>query len=674
MDARTDMPADRSGIAFREPPRLPRIVVALLAPLGLIILAYAILWVTKGRFLKQPFERIATRVAERPVKVAGDFQLYLNPHVKFLAEGLSIGNPTWASRDQLLLAQRIETEIRTLPLIFGQRRLRYLTIDGADVDLEWNEARQNSWTFGPSTGRPLEIPEIATAAIRRTRIFYRDPRLDLEVRLRVGDVNAEGRQFQDRIAFAGNGRAHGAKFGLAGALLAPSQTLAGGDNHLDARIDIASSRIDVSGRLHGAFGLTGSDLKLRLRGTNIATPFRLLGVAAPESRHYDIAAKMTKADDAWTLTDINGRFGDSDLSGRLTIGSPLHRLTITGALSSRKLDILDVGPWLGVSPQAIDRQGGKAVVQEVNGHPRLLPDAPLAVESLKRFDARIRYSARTIRTRSVPIGDFKLGIDLKDRLLKLDPVGFDVSGGRMLAKFAIDTRRRPVVTDYDMQLTPVPLGNVLTSFDVTNNGTTLAMRGRLKLRGYGDTIRTSLGSSDGRIAIIFPRGTLWVRNVELAELDVANFLEAAISKKLKKPIVVRCGVAAFTVARGLAHSDPVFIDTERNVIRGSGGFSFRDESLALKMEADSKRFSLFSGQSPIRVNGYFAKPGVNPISGKLIGRVAASVGLGLVATPVAALIPFLDLGEQENTDCTPILNAAHAPAVERADKAAERRK
>ena len=47
---------------------------ALATLIGLIILAWAILFVTKGRFLKPYFERFASEQTHRQVKVAGDFR------------------------------------------------------------------------------------------------------------------------------------------------------------------------------------------------------------------------------------------------------------------------------------------------------------------------------------------------------------------------------------------------------------------------------------------------------------------------------------------------------------------------------------------------------------------------------------------------------------------------
>src|SRR3546814_13483472 len=80
-------------------------------------------------------------------------------------------------------------------------------------------------------------------------------------------------------------------------------------------------------------------------------------------------------------------------------------------------------------------------------------------------------------------------------------------------------------------------------------------------------------------------------------------------KKLKDPVEIKCGLIAFTVRDGVAAADPIIIDTRKNVMLGRGGFSFRNESLDLAFRADGKKFSLFSGQSPVGIGGTFARPG-----------------------------------------------------------------
>src|SRR3546814_14552762 len=66
---------------------------------------------------------------------------------------------------------------------------------------------------------------------------------------------------------------------------------------------------------------------------------------------------------------------------------------------------------------------------------------------------------------------------------------------------------------------------------------------------------------------------------------------------------------------------------------GRGGFSFRNESLDLAFRADGKKFSLFSGQSPVGIGGTFARPGIDVISPELVARGGAAAALGIAATP-----------------------------------------
>lgn len=640
-------------------------MIGLLATLiGLLVLAYAILWITKGRFLKPYFEKYASRYAHRPVRVGGDFQLYLNPSVHFLAQDASVANPAWAAKRQLFTGKSVELEIHTLPLVFGHLRLRYLTLDGADADLEWNKSRQNTWTFSAPTGKPVAIPPIERAAITNTRLTYADPALDLKLGAVVGDIGAKNTRVDQPVTFHGQGTARGTPFRLAGKLTSPNATLAGGRNDLVARVDVGDSRLDITGTLPGATVLEGSDLKIHARGGNFATPFKLLGVTSLATRRYDIASDMTKAGIDWRFTRIRGSFGASDIAGKLTVSLPNNRLLMVGDLASRKLDILDVGPWIGYDPALIDKLHGKAVVRTVNGTPRVIPDAPLDNDSIDLFDARVRYHATAIRTGNVPLSNLTLGVNLNHSLLKLAPFNLNVAGGQFSGTITLNARPNPAVTEYDLRLATVPLQRLLTSFNISMAGTTALIRGRIQLRGVGDTMRKSLATSNGRIAFVLPSGTIALGSSELVELNAGRYLESFLGKTLRKPAYLRCGLVAFTVRGGHATTDPVLIDADRTAIHATGGFNFADESLGMQIKADSKRFSLFSGQSPIGLGGYFAKPTVNPISGQLLTRGAAAVVLGVVATPFAALAPFIDLGDGKNSACGPVLRGEHADQMQ----------
>ena len=657
---------------FPNPVKLA--IKAVLGVVLMLFLLWLILFITKGRFLERPFERIATHIVGREVSVGGDFQLYSNPHIKFRAERLVVANPEWADGARFVDAKLIDLRIDILRLIFGKTLFRQATLEDTHFALEWDKAgARNTWTFGDRRGEPFRLPEIRRASITGTTLAYRDPPRRLFAEIAFAPAKARASRFGSAIGFKGGGTSMGAPFRVTGRLDSPDATVAGGRNDLALRIDVGDSRIDVAGTLPGATELDGAVLNVRARGGNLATPFLLLAVAVPETRRFDLRGALRPVGDEWRFTGITGTFGDSDLAGRMTVRTGGARLFIDADLASRALDILDAGPWIGISPERLDAMGGKGAITSEGGRPRVLPNAPLNAEGLSRFDARIGYRAAAVRTGTIPLRNLDVALGLDRRRLTLKPVRFDFAGGTLTADIDLNARRSPVVTRYDVKLSPVRIAELLRGFDIDSTGTSGVLKGRLQLTGYGDDVRESLGTANGRIAVILPQGNLWLRNAELLELDIGDFVEAALGDKLKAPARIRCGLIAFSFKDGVGRADPIFIDTQKNVIRGGGRISFKDESLNLAVEADAKNPSLFSGQSPVGVGGWFAAPTVDPISGELVGRAAAGVALGALLSPVAVLAAFIDLGDEDDTDCAPVLAGASGSVVKEAEKAAEKK-
>ena len=668
-DAPASGDAEPADDAPSPPPSRPhrrrRIILRIVLGILLAIFAvWLVLFITKGRFLKHPFERTVGAATHRTVKVAGDFQLYFAPiTIKFVAEGMSVSNPAWASKRDLFAAKRIEAHIATFPLIFGRRQVKTLDLQGGAVDLEWNRARQNTWTFSEKKGgKPFEMPVIDRAIVAGTTLRYLDPQLLLRVDLAFDPVRSTGRRIGDAIGVRGTGTLRQEPFRLTGTLQSPNETVAGGRNALTLRADFAHDRIDASGTLAKATQIDGADLTVQARGRNMAELFQLIGAAVPDTRTYRLNAHLTKEGVEYQFTRLTGTFGDSDIAGKLTVKAIEPRIRLDAVLTTRKLDIVDVAPFIGYNPDLVATKGAAAASGQGSsgGVPRLLPDAHLRVEAIKRFDAGVKYHVTTLRSKNIPISNIDLRLALENSLLKLAPLTFDMARGRVASTIVINARRQPVHTDYDIRLLPTPMGRLLAGFGALEAGTTGTIRGRAQLVGDGDTVHQSLSTSRGRIALVMPRGNLWARNIQLSELDIGTFVQRMFQDKLKDPVEINCGLIGFTVRNGVAAADPILIDTRKNVIVGRGGFRFRDESLDLAFRADAKKFSLFSGQSPIGLGGYFAAPAIRPISPELLGRAGVGLGLAAIVAPPAALLAFVDVGDAKSTACGPVLAGARA--------------
>ena len=253
-------------------------------------------------------------------------------------------------------------------------------------------------------------------------------------------------------------------------------------------------------------------------------------------------------------------------------------------------------------------------------------------------------------------------VALKDRELQISPLTFAMSRGNVAADIMIDAQQQPARNFYDIRLAPTPMGRLLSGFGVVESGTTGTIHGRIQLTGIGDSMHAWLSNANGRIAFVMPAGSLSARNVQLSELDIGVFAQRMFAHQLNEPVAINCGLVAFTARNGAAAADPIIIDTAKNVITGRGGFNLGTEAVDLAFRADGKKFSLFSGQSPVGLKGSFAKPSIDVLSPQLVARAGSALGLALLATPPAAILAFVDIGDAKAAACGPVLSAATASA------------
>ena len=662
--SRTEASTDQPRRRVTRPWQIARNVLGGLV--GVLFAVWLVLFITKGRFLKHPFERFVGAQLGRELKIGGDFQLYFAPlRIKLYAEGARVSNPAWAMRPLFFRADRIDARIAPLSLLWGKRRLYSLGLVNGALDLEFNDAHTaNSWTFGTGKtgGKRFEFPRIDQATVAGTAVRYLDPRMRLLADLAVDTIRSTDARIGKAVGVHGGGTVRDTPFTVTARLLSPDATVNRGKNELVLQAHAAGNTLDVTGTLPSIAEIGDVPLQTRARGANLSTLLAIIGVVIPNTRDYRLRAQLVKRGEVYRFTGIRGVAGNTDLAGRLLITNG-ERIHLDSAIATRSLDIVDAAPFIGYNPDIVAARSALAAAAATGAAPaRIMPDARFPVETMRVFDADLRWTIGTVRSRSLPVSDVDLTLDLTRGRLVLSPLTFTMARGHVASDIVFDTRPRPSAVSYDIRLSPTPMGKLLAGYGVAEAGTTGTVRGRIQLAGRGDTIHDSLATARGRIAFVMPQGSFWTRNVQLSELDLGTFVQKMFEKRLKEPVRINCGLIGFTVRNGIGAADPILIDTSKNVILGRGGFSFGTEAIDLAIRADGKKFSLFSGQSPVRIGGRFAAPQLQVIGPELLARAGAGLGLALVATPVAGILAFVDVGDAKAAACGPVLSGATAAA------------
>ena len=67
-------------------------------------------------------------------------------------------------------------------------------------------------------------------------------------------------------------------------------------------------------------------------------------------------------------------------------------------------------------------------------------------------------------------------------------------------------------------------------------------------------------------------------------------------------------------------------------------------------------------RSPVVIHGTLAHPSIGVQAGAGLGQAAAAVALGVVLTPLAAVLAFVDPGLAKDADCAALLTDAQPSA------------
>ncbi len=123
---------------------------------------------------------------------------------------------------------------------------------------------------------------------------------------------------------------------------------------------------------------------------------------------------------------------------------------------------------------------------------------------------------------------------------------------------------------------------------------------------------------------------------------------------------MRCGVVSFEAKQGLLTAQRVVLDTEPVLITGEGNIDLESEGLDLTLRSRPKHPRL-RVRAPLLIHGPLRHPSISVEAGKSVAAQAGgAVALGVLLTPIAALLAFVDPGLAKDTDCAALLAQAQS--------------
>ncbi|WP_428151556.1 AsmA family protein [Brevundimonas sp.] len=648
-----DWVVDRDPVygSFRRPGRPERIAISVTL---LLILAVAIfLLLFDWNWLRGPIGRWASAKYDREIALQGDLDVNLfswTPSV--IVNDLKFGGPDWAREADTANVDRIEARFRLRKLFAGQIEMPLLAITRPNAVLISTEDGRQSWDLEPDkpdTGEGMKLPLINKLIIQDGRVSLdaRDRGVTLEaaVTAREAATAADG---ESGFLVTGEGSLNGSPLTL---------RIEGGPfinirrdrpYRFEATLAGARSRLVANGAITRPFDLGQFTSTLSLQGQNLNDLYLLTGVTLPNTPPYRLSGALTRDDAVWTFNDFSGRVGASDLSGDVRVDAG-ERLKVEAELASRRLDIDDLAAILGADTRTTEAGTNTTVVASGAGPAMLLPDATLQVDRLRSMDGTLTYRAASVKANEMDIRTVNLGAVLKGGVLDLDPVSFAFDRGELNGTAKINATRDTPYSAVDFRLSGYPLESLVPARNGESPITGRAL-GRARLEGPGASIHRFAAASKGSISLVVPQGEMRAAFAELLGVNASAGLLKLLSGDQSRS-TIRCGVADFDVANGVARAKTFVVDTDVVLAQGSGSINLGTETLDLKIDGESKKPRLLRLWTPIHVRGHLSAPSVGVETGQLITQAGVTGVLAAVVAPFAALFAFVDPGLAEDANC-----------------------
>ena len=634
----------------------PGIGVAVLACLVLLAVLFAATF--RWNMLRGPLAREASIVSGRSISIDGDLSVHpwsWTPTATI--RGLKIGNPAWMHGGLLADIPVVTIQVRLVPLLHRQADIVLLALEKPQVWLLRDAQGRSNWSSA-NPNAPTKLPAIEHFKIDNGVLAMNDAKAGMVLHGSVWSDEAASDKNGGGFRFRGTGVRNGLPITLnidGGALL---HLRADQPYAFDADVRQGATHVVAHGSLDVPFDFGHFHSRLTASGRDLANLYDLIRLAMPNTPPYQLTGDLTREGQIYTMTHLSGRVGESDLSGSFTVDKSSGRARLRADLASRRLRLADLGSLIGAPPKG-DRNTPlqKAQAAKLAAQGRMMPDATLNVAKLQSLDAVVHFRADSVTTQSnLPLRQASLTLTLDHGLLVANPIAFDFPHGALAGLVRLDARQATPRLDVDLTVKNVRLEDF---FKVRSGEPPLegVLQARARLHGVGDSVHKAASTADGDVTLVVPQGDIRKAFAELMGIDATKGLGLLLAKN-QSDEKVRCAVADFRADHGVLHARNVIMDSDQVLAQGQGTVNLADETVDLSMQGRPKSLRLVRLMAPITLKGHLNSPKIGVSAGKVPLQAGAAIGLAVFATPLAAILPFVDPGLAKNADCVGLVGAA----------------
>lgn len=578
-----------------------RIAIGLLIALPLLVLL--ILAVFPWGVLRGAVTREATARFGRPVTIGSVHRVdTIGFYPTIAVENLRIPQAAWAGQGDFARLERAEIRFSVWPLLQGDFVPEDIHVSGLRLALVRDKQGRTNWSRPGEPQQGGSASDLQGLVVTDGVVSYRDAKQGREALVRIAADPDHG------LRAEGTGRIRGAPVTLRfiGAPVRP------GPWRFAAAITGDLLTMNAQGTMDRPLDTDAMTLDLTARADDLKRIDVVIEAGLFRTRPVQLRAHVRHDNPRWTITDLKGRIGRSDLTGRLTVDKKGGRTLLDGDVAAGQLDFDDLSSPEGrAEAAALERRIG----------PRLVPNTRIDIGKIDTTDGTIRFKVgRVVSAQGAsPITSLSGRMTMDHQLLTIGDIRIALREGVVRGQAVVDQRGdRPVPQlSLDLRLSGASVLSLAGQTPITGQ-----VAAHAKLAGSGETVRAAIGRSNGRIGLVVANGTLPDRYAAALGFDAGAAFMGDSGRA-----TLRCMILGVAMRNGTGRADPLIVDTSRSRLDGTGTVTFPDERLALRLTGAPKQGVTLRLSGAATVTGTLEKPDLTiPREVKSVGNIFKSIG------------------------------------------------
>jgi len=306
---------------------------------GIVLLLLVVTVSTFDWNLARPYiARQVSRSTGRSFEIKGDLEVHLSLQPRIIANDIVMGNPEWSNNPTMARIKRVDFTINIPKLVIGRLSFPEISLSDFHLALEVNKDGTPNWVFGRAAKhKQREFPYIGALSIDNGTLTFRNRTNNTDLSFVINTLAAAKGGPDTMVEVKGKGKFRGMNAKLyanGGALLA----LRHDDRPypIKALLTLGKTRASISGTLLDPLHLKKEKVNFILEGNDLAQLYPIIGLPFPPPP-YRLTGYLKHAGNIWTFKRFEGKVGNSDLAGDLSVDLNKSPQLITADLESRSV-------------------------------------------------------------------------------------------------------------------------------------------------------------------------------------------------------------------------------------------------------------------------------------------------------------------------------------------------